>query len=286
MLVYDQLFDSDGNVLDNVIIGTAVSASSTALANTFTEPASYVFASGVGTAYGFPDTFTGKCLLVVSGSTQPLATTQVLFCNSKVWYRASVTDNWKDEGNFTTEQLDEVAQLRQKVLGVESLLTGVVLLGTICMFSGTFGGDNNRYPIPLGTSEPNTNWCICDGVTTNGLVVPDLRNRFIVGSGSDYITGNTGGATSQSVTVSGSVGSTTLSVSQMPSHTHSITSTKVYAYASSNLPGIDGQTNNYSSGATGGSSSHSHTFSGGSQTVTTLPPYYALAFIIMIKASA
>ena len=289
MLVYDQLFDSDGNVLDNVIIGTAVSASSTALANTFTEPASYVFASGVGTAYGFPDTFTGKCLLVVSGSTQPLATTQVLFCNSKVWYRASVTDNWKDEGNFTTEQLDEVAQLRQKVLGVESLLTGVVPLGTICMFSGTFGGVDNRYPIPLGTSVPNTNWCICDGVTTNGLVVPDLRNRFIVGSGSDYITGNTGGASSQSVTVSGSVGSTTLSTSQMPSHTHSITGTyrkDGYGGGSPWNGGAWSGTSSASTGSAGSSWGHSHDFSGTSTTVTTLPPYYALAFIIMIKASA
>lgn len=295
MLVYDQLFDSDGNVLDNVIISTAVSASSTALANTFTEPASYVFASGVGTAYGFPDTFTGKCLLVVSGSTQPLATTQVLFCNSKVWYRASVTDNWKDEGNFTTEQLDEVAQLRQKVLGVESLLTGVVPVGTICMFSGTFGGDDNRYPIPLGTSTPNTNWCICDGVTTNGLVVPDLRNRFIVGSGSDYNTGNTGGASSQTVSVAGSVGATTLSVSQMPSHTHTYLKARYVngygggspyngcAWGGKNSSDKGVST---SSSSTGGSSSHTHTFTGTSTTVSTLPPYYALAFIIMIKASA
>ena len=164
----------------------------------------------------------------------------------------------------------------------DTTISPSTILGTICMFSGTFGGVDNRYPIPLGTSVPNTNWCICDGVTTNGLVVPDLRNRFIVGSGSDYITGNTGGATSQTVAVSGSVGSTTLSVSQMPSHTHdgyyqygeghSAHSTATYV--------VQGGTGTYR----GGSSSHTHTFSGGSQTVTTLPPYYALAFIIMISS--
>ena len=166
----------------------------------------------------------------------------------------------------------------------DTTISPSTILGTICMFSGTFGGDDNRYPIPLGTSEPNTNWCICDGVTTNGLIVPDLRNRFIVGSGSTYKTGNTGGASSQTVSVSGSVGSTTLSVSQMPSHTHDgyytygegTSSHTVRTYV------VQGGTGTYR----GGSSSHTHTFTGTSTSVSTLPPYYALAFIIMIKANA
>lgn len=163
----------------------------------------------------------------------------------------------------------------------------LIPLGTICMFSGTFGGDDNRFPIPLGTTEPNTNWCICDGVTTNGLTVPDLRNRFIIGSGSTYTTGNTGGASSQTVSVSGSVGNTTLSVNQMPSHTHtSLTSMydsgAGYAVTGSSL---ESGTNTFNNN-TGGSSGHSHSFTGTSTSVSTLPPYYALAFIIMIKASA
>lgn len=45
----------------------------------------------------------------------------------------------------------------------------------------------------LTENIPN-GWVLCDG--TNGT--PDLRDRFIVGSGTTYTTGNTGGATSHS----------------------------------------------------------------------------------------
>jgi microcystin-dependent protein len=55
-----------------------------------------------------------------------------------------------------------------------------------------------------GSSIP-TGWSLCNG--TNGT--PDLRNKFIVGSGTTYSIGASGG--SESVT---------LSVAQMPIHTH------------------------------------------------------------------
>ncbi len=287
MIVYDQLFDSDGAVLDSVVISTALSVTSTIEASTFTTAGTYVFPDGVSTVYGFPVTFTGKCLLVVSGSTQPLAATQVLFANSKVWYRSSVTDEWKDERNFTSTEVDEVTALKNKLLALMGIL---IPLGTICMFSGTFGGDDNRYPIPLGTTEPNTNWCICDGVTTNGLTVPDLRNRFIIGSGSTYKTGNIGGAASQTVSISGSVGGTTLTTSQMPSHVHQQSTHGVprSGDAISQRYWKDTGTSNYNftTYATGGSDTHTHTLSLTQTSVDTIPPYYALAFIIMIKASA
>ena len=48
-------------------------------------------------------------------------------------------------------------------------------------------------------------WWLCDG--NNGT--PDLRNRFIVGAGSSYGVGNTGGSDT-----------VTLGSNQMPSHTH------------------------------------------------------------------
>ena len=54
-----------------------------------------------------------------------------------------------------------------------------------------------------------TGWALCDG--QNGT--PDLRDRFIVGAGGSYDVGDTGGAES-----------VTLTVDQMPQHSHSASS--------------------------------------------------------------
>jgi microcystin-dependent protein len=67
--------------------------------------------------------------------------------------------------------------------------------GAIIMWSGTLA------TIPAG-------WQSCDG--SGGT--PDLRNRFIVGAGSSYSTGNTGGNNT-----------VILSIDQMPNHTHGLT---------------------------------------------------------------
>lgn len=213
--------------------------------------------------------------------------------------------------------------------------------GMIMPFSGTFGGDGERYPIPLDSTVPLTDWVLCDGVETNGFTVPDLRDKMIVCAGGKYAVGSTGGAEththavsgdtdsagshshgdsfsvsssgSHSHSVSGSVGSTTLSQNQMPRHTHT--------YAKLHTPG-----NTWGQGSslflettgnvtyTGGSSSHTHSlssattdtdgshthslsgsiFSGGSHTHTVdatadatsnMPPYYALAYIMCVRAS-
>lgn len=74
----------------------------------------------------------------------------------------------------------------------ESLLNNNLPSGIIAMWSGAASA------IPSG-------WLLCDG--SNGT--PDLRNRFIVGAGSSYSVGNTGGSDT-----------VTLSTAQIPSHTH------------------------------------------------------------------
>lgn len=57
------------------------------------------------------------------------------------------------------------------------------------------------------TSNIPSGWTLCNG--SNGT--PDLRDRFVVGAGNTYAVGATGGANTN-----------TLSISQLPSHTHSI----------------------------------------------------------------
>ena len=165
---------------------------------------------------------------------------------------------------------------------------GEIPIGGIIPFSGTFGGSGNRYPIPLGESEPLTNWVMCDGQTTNGLPVPDLRGRFIMGASTTYKAGSTGGSATHSHTISGTVGTATLAESQLASHFHiqSVQGAKngdqyvTQRYWAADLgsnsnPGITYEA--------GGSQSHTHSLSNvTSSNSNNIAPYYALTMIMRI----
>ena len=147
--------------------------------------------------------------------------------------------------------------------GIEAFVTGMIILW--------YGNTGN---IPTG-------FVLCDG--SGGT--PDLRDRFVVGAGSAYSPGNSGGSSS-----------VTLSESQLPSHNHS-------ASSSVNDPGHhheyidqyvvinagyrpwpannnDCQQRNVNTGSqtTGISVSISSTGSGSS--IENRPPYYALCYIM------
>lgn len=159
---------------------------------------------------------------------------------------------------------------------------GGVPIGGILPFSGTFGGTGNRFPIPLGGSAPLLSFCLCDGTTTNGLPVPDLRGMFIRGASASEAAGSTGGSEKHSHSLTGTVGATTLTVEQLASHTHSYRKvTAWYGWNGANdgddcKPPSDGQP----TGATGGSQPHTHTLDGASGEAKILPPYYALSFVM------
>ena len=168
---------------------------------------------------------------------------------------------------------------------IESKLAAVnVPVGGILAFSGTFGGDGNRFPIPLGEDAPDMHWCLCDGTTTNGLPVPDLRGRMIRGASDSVPAGSTGGSEKHSHSLSGTVGETTLTEAQLASHRHPVpANSKNYITAGTGqtyyilLPGSGVNTS-----PTGGSQPHTHTLSGASGAADSLPPYYALALIMRI----
>ena len=132
--------------------------------------------------------------------------------------------------------------------------------GLICMWSGT--------TIPTG-------WLLCDG--TNGT--PDLRDRFIVGSGSAYNIGNTGGNDS-----------ITLTIDEMPTHNHKIqwdvSSTSSYPVDRKTLyttiNGVSGRLrSDYLNCANNPSYNNFNTNDAGNgQPFDNRPPYYALAFIM------
>ena len=164
---------------------------------------------------------------------------------------------------------------------------GAVPIGGILPFSGTFGGTGNRFPIPLGSSEPLLSFCLCDGTTTNGLPVPDLRGLFIRGASDSVPAGSTGGSENHSHSLSGTVGSTTLTVEQMPTHNHKNADQSGGYGSNSNQRFLTKDIVNNAFGPsfsdnTGGSQSHTHTLDGASGEANGLPPYYALSYIMRI----
>ena len=154
--------------------------------------------------------------------------------------------------------------------------------------------DSNTYltsvpdAIPLGgiimwygaSNAIPSGWSLCDGTTVNGYATPNLRDRFVIGAGNSYAVNATGGSTTDTVNISGS---DTVNISASDNVTISGTTG---APVSSNLYGL---------GDVGGSNKHVHSFSGsatvnisasdtvnisGSDTVNTMPPYYALCYIM------
>jgi hypothetical protein len=133
--------------------------------------------------------------------------------------------------------------------------------GGIILWNGSVGS------IPAG-------WYLCNG--SNGT--PDLRSRFVVGAGSTYAVGATGG-TADAIVVSHSH-SASSSVND-PGHNHTIGFQNYTIDANSGGQGLVRQgTSNTSTVSTGISVSTSISSTGDSGTNANLPPYYALCYIM------
>lgn len=97
----------------------------------------------------------------------------------------------------------------------------------------------NTYLVPPGailmwsgaTNSIPSGWALCDGGTyskadgSGNVTTPNLRDRFLVGAGSVYLVGATGGALSNTPTITMSNASVTLTAAQIPAHTHTATVT-------------------------------------------------------------
>lgn len=161
------------------------------------------------------------------------------------------------------------AAFRNIMADTKAALDRSSFCGEIRQFYGTL--DSDGHPIPLDWAEKGittglSNWHVCDG--TSGT--PDMRGRVAVGMtdsntlgealGSDTVTPTiTIGATAQQTSLS----ATTLSLIQMPSHSHPVKSGSNAAEGTaSNTWCVDTwkvwKDQLLNSNTAGGSSSHTH----------------------------
>lgn len=163
---------------------------------------------------------------------------------------------------------------------------------------------SDRHPIFWGETEPDPGWIICDGGSDlSGGNVPNLSDRFVMGTTDVSAANETGGSNTTSDTATGgtvgnntaggTVGAATLAVSQMPSHSHTYvdfyypgSTINAALVANSNTTYLTKQTE-----TTGGSGSHTHSFTGASHghsfTGSThnhnvKPPYYKLVYCLKL----
>lgn len=169
---------------------------------------------------------------------------------------------------------------------------GVFFFGLITPYYGELDATGKH---PLVNGVANTSWHICDG--TDGT--PDMRDRIPLGTSTTREMGSMGGEettsptlSSTAVSVSGTTGATTLTIAQMPKHSHSIGFDDYYHNNSSTIDGGSTNRTTTQTGETGGSSSHSHTFSSLSTPhthfiqdgVSTMQPYIVLHYLMYTGA--
>lgn len=107
---------------------------------------------------------------------------------------------------------------------VNASILYAVPAGIITLWSGAIAS------VPIG-------WSLCNGASGT----PDLRDRFVVGAGTTYAVGATGGANT-----------VTLDATMIPAHTHSLT-------ASGTTAASGDHTHTFSGTSSGQSATHSHT---------------------------
>ena len=171
--------------------------------------------------------------------------------------------------------------------------------GSIMMYAATSaptgyllcdGSNVNRTTYSVLFAAIGTNYGVGDGSDTFGL--PNLEGRFPIGyDGSTYNLNGTGGALTDTPTLSGTNAGTALTTAQLAAHSHD---TWGNTWPSGSWTGGTGTTQSsitQTSGTlttastlrtleTGSGDTHTHTWTGTSTAVDTVPPYIVVNYII------
>lgn len=191
------------------------------------------------------------------------------------------------EGVVAGQPAEIMKQVQSVAQSIRTMLEKAIPVGTITMF---------------GAERDPEGWMRCDGrllernaysklfaaigtaygfTTASNFRLPDIRDRSAVGTGNSYQIGNKGGS-----------GSVTLSVNQMPAHTHQIgevddSGRRFQARKANQDIGVNeasgnGYTYLTSTGTATGGRTPIAISAGGSQPIDVRSPYIALPYIIKV----
>ena len=201
----------------------------------------------------------------ISGSianSNPIVLDSAGRCATEIWLTYGLNYKFvlKTSAGVTIGTYDNI----YGIVGVQTAVGTTIPTGMISLWYGSIGS------VPSG-------WYLCDG--SNGT--PDLRDRFIIGAGSSYSVGATGGSANH-----------TLTTAEMPTHTHNATSVVTDPGHFHNFQVAGSGTGNPSNQNAGSSSASTGTKTTGITVTTTndtagssssfsiLNPYYALAYVM------
>ena len=296
-LKYDRnlTYNANSNTLvANIFQGNTVNVGEIILGGSNGSSGQYVRSTGSGAEWAnFPTIPTnnnqltnGAGYITSSGTADKAETARIVTDSSSalrplLFIASSGNDNSAVNNTFASLKFSPTIYSLSYNPSTEILYVNQAQLNKIRVSSGgvgnagqvlTSGGSGSNmtwtYPVPSGgiiiwsgaSNAIPSGWVLCDGNNST----PDLRDRFVVGAGSGYSVGDTGGAAS-----------VTLTTNQIPSHTHS--------YSSANHPTSSGPEQNQSGGPedrTTFNVSKTTGSTGGGQSHENRPPYYALCYIM------
>ena len=151
------------------------------------------------------------------------------------------------------------------------------------IWGATPGGSDGRRAVMPGEEQAREEWFLCDGGSDGkDGTVPDLRGRYVRGASEAEPEGTTGGSEDVAVKLSGNTGATTLSTTQMPSHTHAGTVLMPRDNGGRAFESVEYSNNGgMAMGSTGGNGSHTHSLSG-SVSGTHTDPHIAMNYFIKV----
>ena len=211
--------------------------------------------------------------LDVDGTSGEIAPRQKIL---PVPYAVVASDVAKASGNFAVagRVTAKSAQVEGAVVAGSVQTSGDVSVGGNLTVSGTISGCGT---VPVGgiilwngaADDVPDGWALCNGQVKNGWTTPNLCDRFVVGAGGEYKPNATGGAKE-----------VTLTIDQMPAHTHD------YKFTGADLNGswkdhnyFYCQKNEYS----GNDNKKTTESAGGGRAHENRPPFYALCYIMRVR---